>query len=288
MTSNNPLKGYMRNPKINFKLPSEYKFNSIGKDITPNMSGEISCKALSAKDELVLKNPDSLLSGDAIEKMILSCVPEIKNARDLPYPDIQTILLGIRYATSGDVLEFEVDCPSCKEKNNIKTSIRYILDNIIPMNNDNKVYLDEEKLEIYVKPFTLKTMNSIMLMKFEQEKLLLTLSQITGLDDEVRKKEFSESFEKLANLKFDSLVECILSVKLPENLGEVQQVTEKQFIKEFLNDCKKDTIDKIEEKISELTECGVDKKMQVTCSHCNHEWETEVGYSPTDFFGERF
>ena len=41
----------------------------------------------------------------------------------------------------------------------------------------------------------------------------------------------------------------------------------------------------VEEKLAEINGAGINKKLDVQCTKCDHEWTTEVEFDPTSFFG---
>ena len=70
----NPLSGYYRQPKIYIRLPSGGEYYPEGAlDVSEN--GDYPVFAMTAKDELMLKTPDALLSGESTVEVIKSCVP---------------------------------------------------------------------------------------------------------------------------------------------------------------------------------------------------------------------
>jgi len=111
----NPLMDFARKVECSVKIPSQgllydedtIEFNAIGEvDIMPMLPN----------DELSIVNPDSLISGDAIINLIKSCCPGVKHPEDLYYPDVNTILLGIRKATYGNEIIQSGVCPKCWQK----------------------------------------------------------------------------------------------------------------------------------------------------------------------------
>ena len=73
--------GHFRSAKIYITLPSEGKYYPDDCLDMPE-SGELPVMPMTAKDELALKTPDALLSGQATVDLIQSCIPNIKNAKD--------------------------------------------------------------------------------------------------------------------------------------------------------------------------------------------------------------
>src|ERR1700722_9761403 len=83
--SSSVLSGYYRIPGLHITPPSRGKFLT---DLEMTMSGEIPIYPMKASDEMLLKNPDSLMSGLALEGLFASCIPAIKNPREISLPDI--------------------------------------------------------------------------------------------------------------------------------------------------------------------------------------------------------
>ena len=111
----NPLMDFARKVECSVKIPSQgllydedmIEFNAIGEvDIMPMLPN----------DELMIVNPETLISGDAIISLIKSCCPSIHNPEELYYPDVNALLLGIRKATYGSELIQSGICPKCWEK----------------------------------------------------------------------------------------------------------------------------------------------------------------------------
>ena len=76
----NPLKAFFRKPGIWIKLPSQGRFYSV-KPSELNEMGEIPVFPMTAKDELMMKNADGLLNGNAIVELVRSCAPCIADQR---------------------------------------------------------------------------------------------------------------------------------------------------------------------------------------------------------------
>lgn len=93
--SNNPLSAYFRTPELYVRLPSQGLFNKP-EDFNFTVDGMIGIYPMTAKDELVLRTPDALLNGSALRQIVESCAPDVHNVPELPSPDFDVLLLGIR------------------------------------------------------------------------------------------------------------------------------------------------------------------------------------------------
>ena len=99
----NPLTKYFRIPGVHIKLPTHGAFMPTG-SVAFTMNDEVPVYPMRGMDELLLKSPDALMNGYAIEKLIESCVPAIKFPRLISSPDLDVILMAIRAATYGETI----------------------------------------------------------------------------------------------------------------------------------------------------------------------------------------
>ena len=81
--SANPLTQYFRQPKIWIKLPSGGKFYP-NNALDHSANDEYPVFAMTAKDELLFKTPDALLSGQSTVEVIKSCIPAIREPWMMP------------------------------------------------------------------------------------------------------------------------------------------------------------------------------------------------------------
>jgi len=273
----NPLAGHFRQPKLYMKLPSGGKFNSK-EDLDIPETGEIAVYPMTAKDELLMKNPDALLNGDAINKVITSCVPNVKNAFELVNMDIDALLLGIRSATNGDEIDVDESCPECEHKIEGTTSLQGALDEIEPVKELTTVKVGD--LSITLKPVKyIKTVEA----GIENFKTTRSLQSIADLPDDMDKlKVFNENFEKLAFMNFSLLLETIKSITI--NGDEVTVVEDRDQIAEFLNNCEASIGQKITEAGTKITSKGISKTIPFECEECGHTFEKDLLLDPVNFF----
>lgn len=113
--SENPLLNYVRKKSGFYKLPTNGGWYDAD-EIEYNQLGEVEVFPMVSADELLLVNPDGLISGQSVISLIKSCCPGIKHPENLYYPDINTLLLAIRKETFGDTVDQQSICPKCYEK----------------------------------------------------------------------------------------------------------------------------------------------------------------------------
>lgn len=280
-TNQNPLSGYFRQTKISVKLPSGGKFYPEG-FFELNNGDELDIKAMTAADELSLKNPDALLNGQGMVDIMKSCAPGIKGkAESLLIPDVSTIMLAIRHATYGDKMSFTATCPKCESETDFDRSIRDCLD-FSGYLDDECILEFESGIKVFLKPHTFKTSTKSNIAQFEQSKIMQLVDKEDVADD-AKLRTFSESFKKMVKMNFELICDAIAKVQTPQG----QEVTKREFIEEFLKELSSKETDLIRDKIKELNETGIPTEHNCVCSNedCKHEWvEKGIQWDPSHFF----
>jgi len=274
----NPLQKYFRLPGVHIKLPSNGRFQDAG-NINLTATGELPIMAMRAQDELLMKSPDALMSGMAIEEVIKSCCPAIKDPRQLPSPDVDAILLGIRASTYGEMMTIESECPHCGAENAYEFNINGILDTVAPLEDEYLVRLSDE-LNVYLRPFNLHNSTKASSTVFQETRKLQLLDNLEVSDDE-RQSFINQSYKVLNDMNVQMIAECVERVVTPGGT-----VTERQFIDEFIHNIDLNQTHALENKLKEINEAGINKKHSVTCSQCSKTWETIVEFDPANFFGQ--
>lgn len=310
----NKLSKLYRIPKININLPTSGQF--YAEDfITFSVDGSLPIRAMTAKDELMLKSPDALLNGDCLVHIIESCVPEVKNARKLFAPDIEAILLGIFYASYGKDMEFKAECPACTHINDFEVEIRQILDTTAKIPYPAVIDIDlgvvdtvPTKLSVFVQPYTFETSTRQQLALFEHSKLLQVMGDDTASDED-KIKTFNISFKKMVDLKFKNVLDCIVKIELRQVINNetmVEVIDSREDIKDYVFNADNSFVDPVLAKVEELNASGINNKFQAKCRGtitesipenlgddnlpktkvkvCGHEWEAAVQFNPVNFF----
>jgi hypothetical protein len=273
----NPLKGYFRQFKIYIKLPSGTSYYTPGA-INFTDAGEIGIMPMTGKDELILKNPDALLNGEALIELIKSCVPAVSDPRLLLTNDIDAIVTAIRYATYNDALETELSCPECKHKNSYKLNLQYSLDNMEYLEPEYVVNLDSG-LSVFVRPYGFPELLKGLHAQFEQGKLTRAIEN-ESISEEQRMKLFATAFKELSTVTYTLMLSSV--VKVVDESNNIN-VNNKDDIKEFLQNIDKKSSDKIADLIKEINQIGIKKSFTAVCEKCNHSWESEVDFNPVNF-----
>lgn len=273
----NPLKGYFRQFKIYLKLPSGTSYYQAGA-IAFSDAGEIGIMPMTGKDELILKNPDALLNGEALIELIKSCVPAISDPRILLTNDIDAIVTAIRYATYNDSLETELSCPSCGHSNSYKLDLQYSIDNMSFLDSEYVVNLDSG-LSVFVKPYGFPELLKGLHAQFEQSKLTRAIEN-EAISEEERMKLFASAFKEVSLVTYTLMLNSI--VKVVDESNNIN-VNDKNNIKEFLQNIDKKSVDKISDLIKEINLIGIKKSFTAVCEKCANSWESEVDFNPVNF-----
>ncbi len=132
----NPLSDYFRKPETTVVLPAG-KWYAFG-DIEFVNGNEVPVYSMLPAEEIMMINPEALVSGVAIIEILKSCCPAVKNPSKLFYPDVNALLLGIHRATYGSKITQGSYCPHC-----IETKNKVILDRIEQIIKEEKLNIKE-------------------------------------------------------------------------------------------------------------------------------------------------
>lgn len=273
----NPLQNYFRAIKLYIKLPSGISYyNPTVINFTD--SGEVGIMPMTGRDELAFKNPDALLNGEALIEVLTSCIPSLKQPRALLTNDIDALITAIRYATYNDTLETELKCPECTHENIFKLDLKYALDNMSELDPEYVVNLDSG-VSVFIQPYAFPAILKSLHAQFEQTKLQRAVEN-DNLTDDQRSAIFGSAFKEMATVKFDLMTGGI--IKIVDESKNVD-VSDKKFIKEFLFNIDKKSVDKINDLIIKINEIGIKRTFTAKCQECEHEWENEINFNPVNF-----
>lgn len=282
----NPLSEYFRSPKLYVKLPSGGKFYT--KDVVEYPeSGELPIFPMTAKDELIMKNPDALLNGEAVITLIKSCVPNVKNVRQLISNDVDVLLVAIQGATGGDDIEVTAECPTCNEAVTGIASVEGAIETMAVL-EDSYTVDTIDGLLIEVKPFVYENTIKAGIASFQSTRSLQVMAELP--DDMDKLKVFNESFMKMADMNYQLICNAVHSIKIGDS-KDAQTITNKDHIKEFLDNCEAHIGKAVEEAVQEINKIGIQKTMQFECDKedcyeddCPKQFESPIAFDPVNFF----
>jgi hypothetical protein len=239
------------------------------------MKGEVPVFPMRSADELLLKSADALMNGYAMEKLLESCVPAIEFPRLISSPDIDALMLAIRAATYGEIIDLSVECPSCKETNEVKRNLSYLISTMTFVDPENPVRLTDEII-LYVKPYNMANAVALGIMSFEETRALQAVEMASQED---RSTQMNSSMQRLADLTTSIMADCVIKVVVPND-----EVSDKEMILQFVQNVSKEWTDRIQAKLDEINKKGIEKGFDITCASCGHEWKSLIEFDPTTFF----
>lgn len=274
----NPLSAYFRTPKLYVSLPSGGRFYT-DKTVEMPPNGELPVFPMTSKDEIMLKNPDALLNGQAVCSLIQSCVPNVKDPMSLYSVDVDALLIAIRGSSGGDQVDVNAACPECKTVTDFAISVDAALSSQTPLEHSYQHTLNNG-LEITVVPFTYDKTVKVGIASFESTRSMQSISALT--DDMQRLKAFNDSFIKMANLNFEMVAASVTEIRIPNG----ESIQDPEFIRQFLENTDRDTGKQIQDLVTHLNELGVNKTAEITCSNqeCGHTFEVPINFDPVNFF----
>jgi hypothetical protein len=259
--NSNPLLAGIKLPGRIFQLPSRGIFYKNG-ELADNISdGEIHVHSMSAMDEIVMKNPDQLFSGDAINTVFKNCISGIQKPSDLLAKDVDAIILFLRVVTYGSGFEFTAahNCPGAK-------SHTYIAD-------VDKLIAEMKMID----PTTVRELYTLTLDNGQTVKLRPNIYQhVLNLIKLNQNKKVITAEDQQQNLLL-----MLLSV-----IESVDGIAERALIEEWLKKIPAPMISRIGEKVEKVNEWGSDSKWKCRCRDCGQEYDVEIPVNPVSFFTE--
>jgi hypothetical protein len=279
----NPLQRYYRSIKSYITLPSGTHYYPETVLSTVSTTGEVGIMAMTSQDELMFKNPDALLNGEAMISLLNSCVVGLKNPKKLLINDVDAIIVAIRIATYGKDMPIVVDCPACEEKNHFDVDLDGVIGFMSHLDESYTVTLSNGII-VYLKPYYYENSITATLKAFEQSKIMKSLNNDL-LPDEEKFKIFSGGFDSIVKFNIDLLANSIIKIEDADNNVIIEANKDnKRYIIDLLNNIDKHDSDVISEKVSEINKVGINKKLDITCQKCKHEWQSTIEYDPVTFF----
>lgn len=226
----NPLASYFRSAKIYVTLPSGGKYYPDNCLDMPE-TGELPVMPMTAKDELALKTPDALLSGQATVDLIQSCIPNIKNAWGMPSLDIDACLIAIRIASYGEHMSISATAPNTKEPVDYTVDLRQVLDRYT-----NAKFVDSyvtNDLTVTIRPLNYQEFSKVSMQTFEEQRIF-SLVNNDKIDEDEKLKQFNTTFNKLRDITLGMVINSVVSIQVGDDV-----VTDRNHIVEFLENTDK-------------------------------------------------
>jgi len=273
----NPLKQFFRQPAIHLRLPSQGEFWPPGSLNYP-ATKELPVYPMTAIDEITYRTPDSLYNGQAVINVIQSCIPNIRDAWQMPVVDLNAVLVAIRIASYGHSMEIVSTCPACNTDSEYTLDLRTVLDKLRCGNFHQEITHGD--LSIAFRPMTYEHQNISNQNQFEQQKRIQVV-QTSDLSDAEKITELNNSLKTITELTIEALKWSIASIRTPPAL-----VTEPEHIHEFINNCDRSLFNTIKNHIIGLREGSEIQPLDLECPECHNKYRQQLTMDQTSFFAD--
>lgn len=266
----NFLAQHARQPKIYIDLPSKgFFYNSL--TIQDNQHTQIPIFGMNTMDEIMLKTPDALFTGESTVNVIKSCAPTILNPWNLLSVDIEQVLIAIRMATYGDRMAMESTCPKCKNSYTFDIDLNNMLSDFSDLEVVTKIQYKD--LYLILRPLTYQESTNVSKRNYAIQKNIATAEN---------------NEEVLSNLYKD-----LNALTLDINLMHIVEITDGQdaennhaVIKEFIHTADSELYDLVKNGLSNLTKKWSLPLLSLTCANqdCKHDYNSKLDLDYSSFF----
>jgi len=158
-----------------------FKQVALQVELLSNPSETMDVYPLSSKDEIVLCTSDLLLNGGATIRIIESCIPQLEGrVNNLPFTEIQRLLIAIRIASGMGELEFNSTCPKCNYEAVYTMNLEPCYSAIALTKWNDSLVIDG--LPISIKPVSFHEYNKYLVQLFRFNKQVYQLSLLANSD----------------------------------------------------------------------------------------------------------
>jgi len=259
----NPLIAEMKLPGQTVKLPSAGLFYKNGELSDSVKNGEVHLYPITAYHEILLKSPDFLLSGTAVERVFRDCIPDIIKPLDLITKDVDFLFVCLRKITFGDEIEFEYThhCDDAK-KHRYVTNVSSLLNKTVRL---DPTLVDDT--------FSIKLDNNYVInihpLRFRD---FITLNDAPNNSMNTPEDQFT--------YVVNSLLSTISSVVTPSGM----EVSDKDLIKEWLIPLGSNYFRHITSKINDSAKWGPIFEATCKCQDCNEDFPVDIPVNPVLVF----
>jgi len=259
INEHNPLLAKLKLPGRVLQLPSRGLLYSNDELDSSVSAGELHIQPMNAFDEVVLKNPDMLFTGKALDPVFSNCIQGINKPTELFGKDVDAIMLFLRLVTYGPSYDITANHRCEHGKQHIYTiDLEQVLSNMR--------YLDPTIIE---KQFSVKLENGqvVKLQPARYNKIIDVLQANEGKD--------KLSVQDIQNNIFMNLMSVIQSI---------DGIEDKDLISEWIRFAGANHVERIAGYLDDINEWGLDLTSTLTCRDCGEKFDVELPLNPISFF----
>lgn len=262
----NPLLQNLRLPGETVRLPSEARFYDdtvVATDVLKE--GELHVYPMTTYEEILMKTPDLLYTGQAIVQTFARCIPQINDPLRMYSQDINFLLIALRKSTYGDELklEYKHDCDDGESH-----TYDFRLTDLIASAKSIEGHFEASQSTITMPNGQVVTVRPFLLSDVIEASQRATIGQVSDMTD----------------LEFVNAVkEMVILGALPA-IVSVDSVTNPEHIREWLESLPPPWIKLLGTRIDEINSFGADLKVNVKCKDCGDPIELTIPLNPQSFF----
>lgn len=276
----NPLSKYFRQPAIYMELPSNGRWWRPG-SLQLDPTRKVAIAPMTARDEILLRTPDALLNGVSLVEIFQSCCSAIKDAWAIPSVDIDALLIGIRIASFGNILDVETICPHCQNKNKHGIDLGERLSAIRCPNFDATLRIED--LIIKFQPVSYFARNRDNLAQYKEQRLAKSIEE-SDLSDSEKKEQLDEQTKRLLDNSITTLVNQTDFIQLEDGT----KVIEFDLLKEYYNNINGEIFRRIQQHLIEIYSSITVPDLNLKCESCAGTYQTPLEFDYSNFFGQGF
>ena len=316
MVEANPLLSKIQMPGRRFRLPSRGLFYTNGELDENVIDGEVEVFSMTAIDEISLRSPEFLFNGEAIERVFLRCIPEVKKPLKLLSKDVDFLLTALRVVSYGDILDVDLRCEKCQEMQDIENFRKEqdFLEEVRLKAEEQNIPLDiamvgdnvQERLNLIrtkkvpKRPYRVNlngilTNQTIEISKDEFKKYKTVLSNGQQVDFtplkmdgavlsyQFQNDDFSKDLSKAEDYIAFVMTACILKITTEVD-GKLVEVGKPEFIAEWAKKLPISLKNEVTNAISLHSDWGTNFDYTLECPDCGHKSNASTLLNPITFF----
>jgi hypothetical protein len=273
MENQNPLLRTLRLPGETVVLPSKalfYKNGEVADDVI-KQGGEIYVQPMTTYEEILMKTPDLLFTGQAIVQALARCIPQVYNPLELLAADIDFLLMALRKVSFGSqvVVTYDHNCSETSKSHEYSVSITKFIKEAKYVDPATVVNSFEHTLPngqtVEMQPFRLKDVLDISQIAVNEP----TSDDTTDLD----RAQF------LANLLTAGTIPAIKSVT-----ADGEKIINREQISEWVRSLPVLWVKELSDVIESANKWGVSSAVEVACKDCGESMSVQVPLNPQSFF----
>ena len=257
----NPLLDRIQMPGETFTLPSGGIFYDNG-ELDPSVTNaEVRVNPMTALDEIIMKTPDMLFSGDAVRQVFARCIPSILKPDMILAKDVDFLIVCLRKVSYGPAVRVN-------QKHNCEDAKQHHYDIDVTDFIKRTRRIDPTVAD---KRFTTEMPNgqrvTVEPIRFGH------FVEVMQLDADRRDQVMTPEQQR------DRTVRSLARV-----VRQVDEITDEEMIVQWLSNIRPEFLRKIEDKIEETVQWGTDFNTTVKCHDCGKPFTFDLPMNPLAFF----